>query len=285
MQPFVEIIEDELKRRGASAISEALRVGLSRDAIRSILRGRVPSVDRAVEICEALGLEVYIGRPRGPGGTPQDAAAAAAELFHRAQGELERLRARAAAAATRFDNEGTRIVLKELREQDSRTEEVLDRSPPKASGTCELSDLTALASRGIDDLSARQVEVVEVAAAAGGGAVVGEERVVGYLAFQRKWLDRHGLDPTQCVVMSAQGESMEPTLPAGCSILVNRGQTRRRVGQIYVVRTTEGLVAKRAGKGEGGGWQLVSDHPTWKPVPWPSDAEVLGEVKWMAKTL
>ena len=39
-----------------------------------------------------------------------------------------------------------------------------------------------------------------------------------------------GLDPTQCVVMSAWGESMEPTLLDSYSIMVNRDQTRRRLG-------------------------------------------------------
>ena len=40
----------------------------------------------------------------------------------------------------------------------------------------------------------------------------------------------------------------------------------------------------RAGA-RGAGWELESDHPAWKHILWPRDAEVLGEVKWMAKTL
>ena len=45
---------------------------------------------------------------------------------------------------------------------------------------------------------------------------------------------------------------MEPTLVDGCSILVNQASQRRRVGRIFVVRTEEGLVVKRARKDRAG---------------------------------
>ncbi|MCE2493609.1 MAG: helix-turn-helix transcriptional regulator [Alphaproteobacteria bacterium] len=111
------------------------------------------------------------------------------------------------------------------------------------------------------------------------------EEVVGRLWFRRDWLDRRGLDPARCVVIGVTGESMEPTLPDGSSILVDRARTRRRQGRVYVLRTGDGLIAKRAGKSDGGGWLLESDHPAWASVPWPADAELLGEVTWTARSL
>lgn len=66
MRSFVEAIEDRLEQTGRKAVSAALAAGLKRDAIRSVLRGRVPSIARAEEICGALGLEFYIGPPRAP---------------------------------------------------------------------------------------------------------------------------------------------------------------------------------------------------------------------------
>ena len=75
MESFRAIVEKQLARRGTSAIREALDAGLTRDAIRSVLRGRAPSVDRAAEICEALDLEFYIGPRRdGPDGPPPPAS-------------------------------------------------------------------------------------------------------------------------------------------------------------------------------------------------------------------
>ncbi len=73
----------------------------------------------------------------------------------------------------------------------------------------------------------------------------------------------------------------------GCSILVNHASRRRREGGIFVVRTADGLIVKRAGKEADGSWLLVSDHldkRAWPTLPWPDDAAVLGEVRWTART-
>ena len=131
------------------------------------------------------------------------------------------------------------------------------------------------------------VGVSELAGAAGGGAVVDDERITGRVKFRREWLARHGLAAGDCRVIQVLGESMEPTLIDGCSILVNQASRRRRVGRIFIVRTEDGLVVKRAGKDRADRWQLVSDNPNkqaWPTVPWPDDAPVIGEVKWAART-
>ena len=126
--------------------------------------------------------------------------------------------------------------------------------------------------------------VGELDAAAGGGAMVLDERVTGRIPFRRTWLQRHDLNPHQCNILRVVGESMEPTLPDGCSILVDRAR-RRRVGHLFVLITADGLVVKRLGKDEAGDWQLLSDHPAWKPVLWPDGTEIIGQVRWTAKTL
>ena len=151
------------------------------------------------------------------------------------------------------------------------------------------------AEQGLDDPAARAataedgdyVGVSELASAAGDGAVVDHERVTGRIKFRRAWLTRHGLVARYCRVIKVSGESMEPTLVDGCSILVNRASRQRRIGHIYVVRIAAGLIVKRAGKDLSGGWQLVSDNPdkhVWINRPWSADAVIVGEVKWAART-
>ena len=81
---------------------------------------------------------------------------------------------------------------------------------------------------------------------------------------------RHGLAARNCRVIKASGESMKPTLGDGCSILVNLVARRRHVGLIFVIRTGDSLVAKRARKRPSGAWQIVSDNPN-KQV-WPNAA-------------
>ena len=130
----------------------------------------------------------------------------------------------------------------------------------------------------------RHVEVVELEAAAGDGAASEWERVKGRVAFRADWLKRHRLDPEQCRIMGVMGESMEPTLPDGCSILVDMTRKRLRSGRIFLVRGEDGITVKRAVR-EGRKWILESEHPAWEPIPWPNSAEVVGEVRWMARTL
>ena len=149
----------------------------------------------------------------------------------------------------------------------------------------ELDDAGALAADG--DADGHVVDVMELDTAAGAGAVVDLERVKDRIKFRRSWLRKHGLVAHQCKVIGVTGESMEPTLVDGCSILIDLNRRCRIEGHIFVVRTDDGLIVKRAKRNRRGAWQLVSDHSNkrdWPTRPWPADAEVIGEVKWAART-
>ena len=60
---FRALIDETLRARGVSAIRAARSAGLSRDAIRAVLKGRSPSFERAADICRALDIEFHIGPP------------------------------------------------------------------------------------------------------------------------------------------------------------------------------------------------------------------------------
>ena len=130
-----------------------------------------------------------------------------------------------------------------------------------------------------------QIEIRELSATADSGALDLDPAISGHLPFSRQWLYRHGLVPTRCTVIRVMGESMEPTLPEGASILIDRSSSQPGDGRIYVIRTSDGLVVKRVSKDPGGGWWLTSDHPASKPTRWPSDAEIIGEVRWVGRAL
>ena len=57
---FAAMVRQRLEAMDTSAITAAEAAGLPRDAIRYVLRGHAPSLDRAAEICEALGMELVI---------------------------------------------------------------------------------------------------------------------------------------------------------------------------------------------------------------------------------
>ena len=58
---LAELVEAELKQRGWSTNRAATEAGLPHDAFRSLLRGHKPNIDRAHEVCKALGISMAIG--------------------------------------------------------------------------------------------------------------------------------------------------------------------------------------------------------------------------------
>ena len=128
------------------------------------------------------------------------------------------------------------------------------------------------------------VRLLEVASAAGVGAEVYDETPIGLLWFRNDWLQSHSIDPEQSNIISVRGASMEPTLPDGCSILVDRKRRDPHQGRIYVMRTEDGLVVKRLGLDEEGRWEIRSDSPDWRITPMSPGTEIIGEVRWSAVT-
>ena len=129
------------------------------------------------------------------------------------------------------------------------------------------------------------VRLMEVASAAGVGAEVYDETPIGLLWFRNDWLLSHSIDPEQSNIISVRGASMEPTLPDGCSILVDRKRREPHEDRIYVMRIAEGLVVKRLGLDEEDRWELRSDNPDWRATPMSPEAEIIGEVRWYGVTL
>lgn len=72
-QQFGEIVSQRLKALGTNAYAAETAAGLPPDAIRNVVRSEKragPTLSRVQEICDALGLELYIGPPRDEGPQP-----------------------------------------------------------------------------------------------------------------------------------------------------------------------------------------------------------------------
>ena len=108
------------------------------------------------------------------------------------------------------------------------------------------------------------------------------------MKFPTRCLRREGLNAQQCRIIRVVGESMEPTLPDGCSILVNQEVSEPEDEKIFVIRAGDELIVKRTLQLRSGRWAVASDNPdtkTWPTRPWPTDAVVIGEVRWVWHTL
>ena len=252
--PYLNAILEAARRSGRSE-REISRTATGQPAALSLIKtGRVPSVERVRLLCLALGLEFYIGPPRE----------------RTTRGDPDAARARAhPSSGNDVTPPGVEILRADLRE-----------------------DLTALlresdSRRVAESASPREtpptghVEIRELVARVSGGTRTTVEQVASRVAFRRDWLDRYGLDPTRCILISVQGASMEPVLPDGSSILVDRGRRQLRDGRTFVIRTRDGLVMRRAGRDAGGRLVLMNEHLAWQSAALPGDAEVLGEARWI----
>ena len=114
-----------------------------------------------------------------------------------------------------------------------------------------------------------------------------DDRLHQYVRALDGLMRSHGLQGHQCRIVKVIGESIEPTLPDGASILVNMGQRDPRDGRIFVVRSEGELIVKRLIRDPNAGWLIQSDNPNkraWPTRGWPDDAQIVGEVKWVGRS-
>ncbi len=117
-----------------------------------------------------------------------------------------------------------------------------------------------------------------VRASAGPGEEIFEEEEAFGILFRRSVLPRW-IRPDSLICIRATGNSMEPTLYAGDLIILDRSQIEPISGEIFVIRTIDGLVIKRL-KQVGRRWQLESDNPDYPIRRLGKEDNNIGRVAW-----
>ena len=158
--------------------------------------------------------------------------------------------------------------------------EIISRLPPRSSYRKTAEPKASYVS-GTDII--HYIPVLEMEATASKQTEDKSYQKPCHVAFHSDWFARHKLDFEHCVIVAVQDKSMEPTIAEHSIVLIDRLRCRRRIGSIYVIRINDGIAVRRLDKSKDR-WQLVSDHPKWKSEPFPDSAEIIGEVKWTAKT-
>ncbi len=70
-QNLIKCIQRQLHEQRLSVRKATLKFGFPARSLQSVLEGHQPSISRVAEICEALGIEFYIGPPRSENTAPQ----------------------------------------------------------------------------------------------------------------------------------------------------------------------------------------------------------------------
>ena len=242
---LLAIINQALNRQGISAREASIRATGTPELIRNMRRGSVPSVERFRALCKVLKLEFYVG-PEQLQKSPAMRAANDKDVLY------------------------------------NMFQEVISRLPPKSTRVKTAEPNASYGFPKSDDIY--HIPPFETSGIAGKNMIAKGERIASYVAFQGSWLYKHNLDPKHCVIAQVCDEAMEPTIPNHAVVLVDRLRCRRLVGHIYAINIDDNLTLRRFVKNKNE-WQLVGDHPKYKTIPLSDSVEVLGEVKWTAKTL
>lgn len=133
------------------------------------------------------------------------------------------------------------------------------------------------------------VLVPRVEAVAGAGESLETSSAIGGLyAFRREFFDRLGLHANRCVMMYVRGDSMEPLIREGDTLLVDESQREPKDGMIFAVGLGEALMVKRLQKIPEG-WNLCSENPSSPPVPVTHESldqfRVYGRVRWFGRVI
>ena len=140
---------------------------------------------------------------------------------------------------------------------------------------------------GIDPVEYEMIPKVEARAGAGSSLITDDE-VQGYYAFRQNFLCRVGIHAKRSIMLDVMGDSMQPLIMNGDTILVDQSQTTPQDGKIFLVGFGDELLVKRLQRTPRG-WMLVSQNPDYAPMSVESsDLEVFrvyGRVRWFGRVV
>ncbi len=128
-----------------------------------------------------------------------------------------------------------------------------------------------------------------ISVSTGHGELARNESIKRRLAFRIKWLKFRNLNISSLAIVFAKGDSMEPTIHNGNSLLIDLADTKPTEGSIFVLRFGDELYAKRLQKHFNGGVKLISDNKEYDDqLVRPEEIEqlqIVGKVIWVGKDL
>lgn len=132
---------------------------------------------------------------------------------------------------------------------------------------------------------------LDIRASAGAGLAAVPEQLGGgsLIAFREDFLRSIGVNPRFAEVLTASGDSMEPTIRDGDLLVVDRAIDRLVDNGIYVLVYTGMVHVKRVQALRDGSVVLKSDNPQYAPEPVPPsevhELKIEGRVRWYGRSI
>lgn len=135
------------------------------------------------------------------------------------------------------------------------------------------------------DVEFKYIPKVAARLSAGTGSFDCEEDVTDYLSFQTRWLSGKG-SVNDMVAMEVFGQSMEPVIKEGDTVLIDQSQKNILAGAIYAVGVEDTILIKRLEK-HPNKLVLCSDNRDYAPIYLERDetdkVRIVGKVIWSCR--
>lgn len=177
-------------------------------------------------------------------------------------------------------------VLALIKSIQSTQDNFVDDAPPKSNTAREASPPYFPPAPDGFVLVARY----DVTGSMGNGHVIHSEQIVDHLAFRAEWVRTElGTSPNNLVLISAIGDSMEPTLRAHDLLLIDRSVLSVKQDAIYAFAVDGELRVKRIQRLFDGSLIIKSDNPEYTTETLtPGQAEtinIIGRVVWSGRRM
>lgn len=131
----------------------------------------------------------------------------------------------------------------------------------------------------------KDIPKVKARLSAGGGSFEVGSEIQGFYAFQTEWLHTKG-NPDRMVMMDIFGNSMEPELKDGDTVLIDEAQKDIIAGAVYAVGVDDTIMVKRIEK-HPNTLVLLSENPSYAPIYLEGEdtqsVRIIGKVIWACR--
>lgn len=144
------------------------------------------------------------------------------------------------------------------------------------------SDRMGVSPATLDDFAL--VPVYDPQASAGRRSCVESAQQTGHLAFRKDWLRDKGLQVKHLAVITAKGDSMEPTISDGDILLIDTSIDKIVDDTLYILQADHHLIVKRIQQALDGTLIIISDNQRYEKQTIAPDrakeVKIAGRVKW-----
>lgn len=142
-------------------------------------------------------------------------------------------------------------------------------------------------SRSQNSESFRQIPKVKARLCAGDGSFEVGSEIESFFSFQAAWLQRKGA-AAHMVLMDVFGNSMEPEIRDGDTVLIDKSQKDILAGAVYAVGIEDTIMVKRLEK-HPQTLVLISDNKSYAPIHLKKEdmnsVRIIGKVVWICREL